>query len=233
MQSVRVGTPGNSDRADADRQLASTRRNFRGSRGFRLPDGVRRVVLSPVALAVYVGIALLSAVLMVEDFGDAIQSERALTHHRRCGESPAPCLVTTVGSLTPSFSSRPSALREWSLSVDGEEVDSFDVGESTSDRMVGLDLERVAALRYEGDVVAVITPSGEQIRTLDVGLRGATFAACSILAALGLAVGLVRLAHKMRRITGSWWVQPPDGTVDFADKAAAVPLLGGVADWLR
>jgi hypothetical protein len=160
----------------------------------------------PAFFAAYAVIALAAFPFLVQAGVQAWIGGHALREHRICGpEVDGRCLERVTGQLRGPFTVRKSVNYSWDLRQGDRDIDSFEVGPRSSDRLRGSRLGDVTALTYDGQVMAVELPDGTEVHSTLEGARGVAQQLCLSVIALGATVGFFRYARKKRITTGGWW----------------------------
>jgi hypothetical protein len=208
---------------------------------------------------VCLGLGCVVAVPFVAQHGvESVQAQELVEARVGCGGAPtAPgsgssqCLKPVTGQLHGPFLTRRDPGHGWSVWVDGDEYDDFDLDEGWDDQVaevrdnatvwtwrddvVGVEVPHDARAEFEGTVGAsVLAP------VWGLGGRGAAQAFLLVVGCLGGAVGAADYAWRKRRANGSWWaiegpyVSPasPWGTALLLPASlGAMPMLFGIPWW--
>lgn len=211
------------------------------------------------AFMVLVGLGCVVAVPFVAREGvESVQAQHLIDARGGCGDaSTVPgtglvrCLESVTGQLRGPFLTHRAPGHEWSVWVDGEEYDEFDLDEGWDeqvaqvrddatvwtwrDDVVGVEVPSQAAPQSEGSV-----PASVLVPVWGLGGRGAAQAFLLVVGCLGGAVAAGEYAWRTRQARGSWWavegpyVSPasPWGTALLLPASSgAMPMLLGVPWW--
>ena len=184
-----------------------------------------------------VAAAGLSAVVpfLVLDANQSMTDAEMVADDRVCtSETPQPCLSQVTGQLLGPRWTRRSPGDEWTLMVDGDDYDRFDLDPSLNGAVASV-RGQATALVSDGNVVGVRVPTaGEDAvaPALDLGAKGAVQSWLFAFFCAGGAVGAASWGWRVGR-AGPWQAQPSRWAAVFMFPAsvAMILMLVGVPWW--
>jgi hypothetical protein len=233
--------------------LSSTTKPLRGWMFWRREFWIRPAFLVLVALG------FLVAVPFIARHGvQSVQAQHLVDARVGCddesaapGSGPNRCLKPVIGQLSGPYLTRRVPGHGWSVWVDGEKYDGFDLEEGWDDQVAQV-RDTATVWTWRDDVVGVEVPDGVRAQSggpagasvlapvWGLGGRGAAQAFLFAVWCMGGAVAATDYASRKRRVRGSWWVidgpyvspASPWGTALLAPASlGALPMLFGFPWW--
>ena len=211
------------------------------------------------AFMVLVALGCLVAVPFIARHGvQSVQAQHLVDARGGCddastapGSGPDRCLKPVIGQLRGPFLTSRDPGHGWSVWVDGEKYDEFDLEEGWDDQVAQV-RDAATVWTWRDDVVGVKVPNGVRAQSgrpagasvlalvWGLGGRGAAQAFLLAVGCQGGAVAATDYGWRKRRVRGSWWaidgpyVSPasPWGTVLLLPASlGAPPMIFGIPWW--